>query len=262
MSNIVLFMEPSLFVIVPGFGRPHIEEKIRILQNNIERIKTYPWSKLVIKVCIYDQEAPNYIPSELLNNNSIQWISEKGIVAQYIHRHATPDETNAFDYVMFLLDDIELTESVRFNQMINYGRMFNFDIISPVLSLDSKYQFEYMLTKPNSTVDIMVTSACEAFCYFMPSSSYAKYYTHLEPERNPWMWGMDMGIYKCIGMKTGLMNKMIMIHHYKNECYFMHPDINPCDGYNIVLEKYGVSSEELADQKAVLYYILDSEFLS
>lgn len=254
-------MDPSLFVIVPGFGRPHIEEKIRILQNNIARIKTHTWSKLVIKVCIYDPEAIKYIPSELWNDTFIQWVSEPGIVAQYIHRHANPSETGMFDYVMFLLDDIELTDSVRFDRMINYVNMFGFDIVSPTLSLCSKYQFEYMRTKPDMIFDILVTSACEAFCYFMPSKSFARYYTHIEPERNPWMWGMDMCIYKSIGMKTAILNKMVMIHHYKNECYVMHPDVNPCDGYNVILEKYGVTSTELADQKAVLYYILDSDFL-
>ena len=248
---------PSLFVIVPGFGKPHISEKVRILQENVARIDTFPWSRLVIKVCIYDPEAILHIPTKLRNDERIEWIVQPGIVGQFIHAYASPSQTCGFDFVLIILDDIELQPNFDFQKLIQYHGMFGFDIYSPSLTLDSKYQFNYLLTKPESIAHIFVVCACEAFCYFMPKSSYDRYYQHIEPKINPWLWGMDMCLYRCIGMKAAVINCMNMRHYYKNECYELRPDADPIVGRNHLLQKYDVTMDELVNQKAVLYYIID-----
>lgn len=253
----------SLFVIVPGFGGPHVRHKVEILRSNLAVIEKYPWKTLQVRVCVYDNNAAFDIPSDLRDHPRIHWIFETGIVGQFIHKWASPNEiATHFDYVMILLDDIELSvDNFDFSTIIRWDNMFHLDIYSPSMTPTSKYQFQYMLQKPNQPYHISVTSACEAFCYFMPSASYSKYYQHIDPIRNPWLWGIDMCIHKYLGMRVGLINCMTMHHYYKNECYAQRPDADPTKGYNSVLARFGVTSEELADQKAVMYYIVDAENL-
>lgn len=262
-SNCQIFMSaPSLFVIVPGFGRPHTLEKVRILESNIQYIRKYPWARLHFRICVYDPEAFLYVPSSLREDPSMEWIVRQGIVGEFLHTCAPPSVTSAFDFVLILLDDIELHSNVDFARILRYHNMFGFDIYSPTLTSGSKYQFEYMLSRPESSASLMVVSACEAFCYFMSSASYAKYYEHINPHANPWLWGMDMCLSKCIGLRPCLLNHMMMTHYYKNECYQLRPDQDPVQGYNYVLERYGVTTQELANQLAVRYSIVDHELFT
>lgn len=250
---------PSLFVIIPGFGGPHYKEKVAFLENNLKILRKCAWSRLTIRICVYDPDIFLYVPDCLRSDPSIEWIVEQGIVGQFIHKHAPPQIVETYDYVLIILDDIELEPSVDFERVTKIDKVFHMDVYSPCMTLDSKYQFQYMLHVPHPLCHMKVVSACEAFCYFMPTSSYHKYYMHIDPVNNPWIWGLDMGIHKCLGLRVIILNNMLMKHHYKNECYQMHPDINPCDGYNHVLSKFNVTSTDLADQKAVLYWIFESE---
>ena len=73
------------------------------------------------------------------------------------------------------------------------------------MTLDSKHQFAYTLHDAGIHYPaIKITSALEYFCYFMKPSSYERYYEHLNGERNPWMWGLDMLLYRHVGMKPGV----------------------------------------------------------
>ena len=253
--------QQSLFVIVPGFGAPHTDEKVRILENNLRIIKHVQWTSLKIRVCCYDPSIFSVIPAHLRDHPDIEWIYKKGIVGQFIHSLATPSDVATFEYVMILLDDVELKDSVNFCKMIEYQDRFGFDIISPSMTLNSKYQYNYMLHEPQNMFHIKVTSACEAFCYFMSRVSYEKYYLLIEPNDNPWLWGVDLTLYKYHKMKIGILNKMQMHHHYKNECYAMRTDVLPTDGYNSVLRKYNASAEAFVNMKAVHYFIFDTSGL-
>jgi hypothetical protein len=250
---------PSLYVIVPGFGGPHVPEKVAILRKNVAILRSFPWSELRITVCVYDARAILDIPPSLREDPTLHFIVQPGIVGQFLHAHATPEQTAAYDFVMLLLDDIELQQDVCFETLLRYHATFNMDIYSPSLTHDSCYQFEYMLAKTNVPyVQLCVTPACEAFCYFMPQTSYVRYYTHLEPHHNPWLWGLDMCLWKSLGMRCALLNRMTMKHHYKNECYELRPDADPVQGYEYTMNKYGTTTAELADQPAVLYYVIDT----
>ena len=116
--------------------------------------------------------------------------------------------------------------------MIRFMLGYDIDILSPSMSHDSKYQFQYMLHDKNVTLPfIKLTSALEYFCYFMRPSSYSKYYEHINGDRNPWMWGLDMLLHKHVGVKVGIVNHITMKHWYKNETMFyglmliLHMDI-------------------------------------
>jgi hypothetical protein len=248
----------SLFVIIPGFGQPHIEHKIQILQSNLQIIRSYDWFKLSIHICVYDNTVFQYIPDKLLNDSQITWIYKKGIVGEYLLEYAHPNMIYNYDYLCILFDDIELQSNIQWNDVIRYMSTFHFDILSPSLTLDSKYQFQYMLHKfENKNPTVYVTQACEVFCYFMTVESYSKkYFPHIEIE-NPWMWGVDMMLYHIFAMKIGIINHMTMKHHYKNESY--NPELkNPFDGQKFLFNKHKTSMEELSQLPAILYIIVDN----
>jgi hypothetical protein len=259
-------IQPSLHVFVSGFGSPHLEEKLRILSNNIANIEKYNWSHIHYTICCYDSSDLTTI--EILANintnanpttkTTTMIVRDPLIVAQFLKKYLVPntDSTN-YTYLLCILDDIELNDNIDWEYMIHYIKMFDIDLLSPSMTRCSKYQFQYMLqdsTFPNSAIKI--TSALEYFCYFTTPKSYAKYYEHLNGERNPWMWGLDMLLYKHVGLKLGIVNHMTMKHWYKNENYSIRTDANPCDGYNYVLEKYKETTDGLANQPSLLYIIL------
>lgn len=246
---------PSLHVFISGFGTPHLEEKFRILQKNMSIINKYPWSKVDYTICCYDDTQFEFL--EDFPNVSI--IRDKLIVGQYLQKYLIPyTKSTSYTYLLCILDDIELQDTIDWTNIIDYYKWFHFDILSPAMTQDSKHQFAYMLedTQLLRQPAIKITAALEYFCYFMSPRSYAKYYPHINGNRNPWMWGLDMLLYKQIGLKVGLINHMLMKHWYKNESYLIRPDVNPCDGYNYILEHYNETTDSLANQPSVMYIIL------
>ena len=247
---------PSLFVIIPGFGAPHRDEKFRILRKNIECLhRNSSFSKISIRVCCYDPECASKIDKELWQYPSIEWIFRRGIVGQYIHQYATPKDVEGYDYVMVLLDDVELMEDVDMTKMILYQKQLRLDIITPCMTTNSKYQYQYMLHQPNQPFQLKIVAACEAFCYFMPVDSYVKYHAIIEPEDNPWLWGVDLVLYKYYRFHIAVLNTMRMHHHYKGECYAMRQDKQPTEGYNSVLRKYNANSQDFEHMQAVLFFV-------
>ena len=162
------------------------------------------------------------------------------------------------EYILILLDDVELRETVNFDKMLKYMSDFDFDILSPSLTHNSKYQFNYMLQIPTTDDTLLMTNACELFCYFMKYSSYmSKYFPMIETE-NPWLWGMDMMLYHYFHLKVGIMNSMTMMHHYKNEAYQSDSSLpNPFIGQKHLFTKYNTSMDELSKQKAIRYIIYE-----
>lgn len=246
----------TLYVLISGFGLPHWDHKVEILKNNLEKIHdSKVWKKVQVCICQYSDPTLYQLPKELMDLYSIEIIYEKGIVGEFIHRYASPDCIANYDYILCLLDDIEL-QQINWNPMIHYVKALEFDLLSPALSSDSKYQYTYMLQEPYNLATIKVTACCEYFCIFANTRNFKKYYEHVDPN-NPWMWGLDLILTKHLGLKVGVVNTMVMKHWYKNECYQDRPDISPMIGYDAIVAKFGETKEALAEQKAVLYYVVD-----
>jgi hypothetical protein len=254
--------DPSLFVLVPGFGAPHTEEKHRILRNNIDRLQhSKAFSKIHFRICCYDPSSLSKIDPYLWNHPHVEWIAKKGIVGQYIHQYAKPQDVEEYDYVMIILDDVELMADVDMAKMMWYQKELQLDILSPCMTTTSKYQYKYMLHDPTLFCQVKVVAACEAFCYFMQKSSYLKYYDIIEPADNPWLWGVDLVLHKYHNLHVAIMNHMQMHHHYKGECYGLRRDTLPTEGYNSVLRKYNAQPHEFENMQAVLFFVLDSSGL-
>lgn len=250
-------ISPSLHVFISGFGNPHLEDKYRILKNNMSIINRYSWSRIHYTICCYDDNIETLRDYEGFGNVSI--IRDKLIVGQYIQKYLVPNTPAIdFDYILCMLDDIELQDNIDWASIIHYSNYFDMDIISPSMTVDSKYQFRYMLQDDQLRYPaIKITAALEYFCYFMRPSSYKKYYPHVNGDRNPWMWGLDMLLHKCIGLRIGIINHMTMKHWYKDESYSNRLDVNPCYGYNYVLERYNQTTDTLANQPSVFYTITE-----
>lgn len=244
-------MNPSLFVIIPGFGLPQIELKFDILRNNLKRIKAYPWKQLRIHICIYDDTD---IPYDILKENpEIDISRHPGIVGDFLIQHANPEAIHDFSHILILLDDIALVPNVNFRRMLYLQEFFRLDILSPSLTLDSHSVYQYMLTSDDH-FEFKISPTCEMFCYFMPYESYKKYYPHIDPQ-NPWMWGLDLVLERQIGMKVAIMNVMNMKHFLKSTCYSLHPDKDPVQGMEYVLKKYNETREGLADQPSAHFRV-------
>jgi len=195
--------------------------------------------------------------SSLQEIPNIKIIRDRLIVGQFLQKYLVPGtDATDFTYLLCILDDIELQEDIDWGFMIHYLTMFDIDLLSPSMTQDSKYQFNYMVHNTQYMGPaVSITSALEYFCYFMRPSSYAKYYPHINGEKNPWMWGLDMLLYRHIKLKVCVINHMTMKHWYKNENYQYRLDTNPCDGYNYVMEHYQETTDSLASQPSILYVI-------
>ena len=253
-------MNLNLCVIIPGFGAPHLDEKIKILNNNLEVLSRFPGS-ISVRLCVYDMDPT--LPSrleELLSFYGVafQLFQEPGVVAQFIVRHAHPKslvDSPTPTHVMILLDDVELhsTSWTWANVLYDYENQC-LDIASPTLTDDSKILFPYMQHTVAGLDLIKISSACELFCYFMRTSVYEKYYAQLSME-HPLLWGIDLVLTKHLGFKVALLNYCEMKHYYQQK-QTNESDIEPFLQMAKYLSKFGETQESLSHQPAILSEVL------
>jgi hypothetical protein len=242
----------SLFVIIPGFGSPHIPEKIAILQNNIRILRQSIWNNLAITIYVYDHTVFQLLPENLLNASEITWIYKQGILGEFI-RYANISLIKA-DYIIILLDDVELQDNCNFEIICSYMEEYRYDILSPSLTLNSQIYYQYMLHADNVLYNIKNVSCCELLCYIMTPEAYQKYYNEIDIVNNIWLAGIDLILTRYLKLRIGLLNDMNMKHHYKNnrQEYTQQQNI----GYQSLLNKYQTDTDALAMQKAIISWTI------
>lgn len=247
----------SLFVLIPGFGAPHDNMKLQILQHNIKIItQTYPTAPVDFHICVYDDTT---IPPNFHQNINITIHREPGLPGDFIKKFATPDIVRDYQYILILFDDILLLPGVDMAKIIKTKEYFALDIISPTLSLDSKYIYKYMLTNPEAPFFLRIVPCCELFCCLYDNASYTKYYEHVDPAINPWLWGLDLILHYKLNMRVGLLNKMSMKHFFQSTCYDQHPTRSAFDGYAATMKKYDIDDDKvLIQQPESFYWIMES----
>lgn len=242
----------SLFVLIPGFGEPHWDNKLVILENNLKVITSYKWTNIKVRICQYT--LTKVIPDSLIKKYPfVEVIIKEGIVGHFIKEFADPYNMACWDYIMLLLDDIELLD-IDFDKMLKYQRDFSLDALSPCLSVDSKYTWKYMVTTDDQ-VCIKLANVCELFCMLFTFKAYKDYYIHVDIN-NPWVWGLDLIIKRYIGLNVGLMNKMRMKHWYIKESYNSRKDYDPIEGFQNCIAKYGETYQSITSQTPFTYYII------
>jgi hypothetical protein len=247
----------KLFVLVTGYGRPETSLKEQLLHYNIQRILSHSWTKVDFHLCMYDDTpSPSYITGP--PHFKLHIHRETGIVGDFIRRYMTKERLESYDYVLMMLDDVLLMENINFAKLIEWKREFQLNIISPSLTLDSKHIYKYMLTQPDGTFHFKISPACEYFVYFMDPQTAIQYASQLTDE-NPWIWGVDLILYRHLHLKVAITNHMTIKHYIQGSCHAMHPDRPPTDGYNSLLTKYGEPNDhELTMLPTAFYYIYEA----
>jgi hypothetical protein len=264
----------KLFVLVPGFGHPHVDLKRHILISNLSLLSTFP-GKVDVLVCHYSTDVDLALPPTSYNNHhlGINIIKEPGIVAQFIHRHAEPVAlaSQGYTHVMLLLDDVQLNpRDFSWPTALTYLHDFHLDVLSPSLTHDSKYVFPWMLTHIQDGTHLHIVPCCELFCYLLPMASFARYYAYLDPENNPWNWGLDMMLHKVCDLRVGIANDLTMKHYLVTQNHGTASSSptsasasassthNPFDQVVTYLKKYGQTRELLSHQPTWFYKITRS----
>lgn len=261
----------SLIVIIPGFGEPHLDQKIEILHQNIRILSNHPWKSLSIHVFVYT-------PNESLETTTAQLLTQlpsnvyfhkgprfdHGIVGEFIKLTKDVIAFENTSHVLILLDDVELKEPWNWKRLLFYQSFFDIDILSPTLTLDSAYVFPYMLHEivPEKNNSILkFTSACELFCMLMRKDAFEKYRAAIDTDVNPWLWGLDLVLFKYLKFKVALANAFTMKHYFQNknaDSYDINPKKrNPFHDMRVFLKRFDETQESLANQPAVLFRVFE-----
>ncbi|NDB85092.1 MAG: hypothetical protein EB127_20680, partial [Alphaproteobacteria bacterium] len=200
-------------LVIPGFGSPKVDLKKMILKKNIEQINTTFTGCIDIKVFNYDET-----PCGIDCNETFV----KGYPGQFLYRYITPSLVSKYDYVIILLDDIELQSNFNLDRILYNYRYYGCELMSPALTSNSEYSHRWMLQEINNADKIRQVTAIELFCYIMSSSAYEKYYTLLN-EQSAWLWGIDYHVNNMLSCY--IINCVTMHHHIKGASY--SPD-KPC----------------------------------
>jgi hypothetical protein len=200
----------KLLVTIPGIGNKHFEEKKTFLKSNIGIIKdTF--------IGDVDFLLFNYSDNDFSDFENIKIVKEGGIIGQYIFKYLNPDDINRYDYIILMLDDILLSDNFNIDYLIKLYKESNLNIISPSLTKDSKFSYEFMIENYEYKDSLRIVNFCEYFFYLMDFKSYEKYYK-LFDDKTYWLWGIDLCLYKQ-GFKMGIFNDFKIKHFYLSESY-------------------------------------------
>jgi hypothetical protein len=198
----------KILLIIPGIGNPNFELKEKILYNNIKILEDTTDKKIDIKVFNYSN---NVFSSDL------EIIKEPNIIGQYLYNDLPPSVIDPYEYVVILLDDIEIVKGFNLDNIIHILKELSLDIISPSLTFNSEYSWGFMLERNEYKDKLRIVNFCECFCYIMTKDAYNKYYNILDNETY-WLWGIDMILYN-LGFKLGIYNEYKIHHHFKSASY-------------------------------------------
>lgn len=245
-----------MLVVVPGFGEPNLAHKCEILRRNLVNIAGTGAAGLDagvrFLVCCYAPEGRAVVPSDLLQDPRITWVFERGIIGQFIVRHAHPSTLAEGEDVLIILDDVELAGPVHWDTLRALKDAAGANIVSPTLTFRKMSHWAFMMHEPEHLGRLQ--NVCELFCYFMDYDSYKRYFEYVDAD-NPWMWGTDFLLNHRIGLKALMLNTWHMHHHYWRTTDSNDPAHNPRTDCERYLQKYGTNWDELRSLRIVDRYI-------
>jgi hypothetical protein len=193
----------NILVILPGFGEPHLELKVKILEKNIETLAKSLGDSTVhmrILVFLYTIEKFNYLSDRFRTSPiPVTFLPRRGIVGEFIHKHIDAKLVNPFDYVFFILDDIELNPSLNIKDIVKQYINNRSDILSFPLTEDSPTPHEFMRVKHEyilAGTPVVRVNFMEFFCYFMNVTTLMKF-KRLFSDTTYWLWGLDLALHPC-----------------------------------------------------------------
>lgn len=202
----------KLLVVIPGFGPPHQDTKQWILQQNLQRIRSTYSGSITVKMFNYGKTPYNLQMPDI----TIQEHMEPGYIGQFLYKYVTPAIVNEYNHVIVLLDDIELTDTVDIQRILQNVDCHSLDVISPSLTKDSPSAHPSMVESA-STATIRRVYFIEFFCYIMTPTAYSKWYSLLN-QQSVWMWGVDLAMHPH-GITMGILDTVTMKHHFHQSSY-------------------------------------------
>ncbi len=228
-----LHTNKNILIIIPGFGEPFFDLKVKILEKNIEILSKYTHNNTLthirILIFLYSREKFNYITNYLKNSPiHVTIIPKQGIIGEFIHKHIDNKLVSPFEYILFILDDIELNVNFDLGEIIKIYTSFNIDILGFPLTHDSPTPHEFMKVKNEyikENTHLLRVNFIEFFCYFMNISNFLKY-KKIFTDFTYWLWGLDL-ILHPIGFKIYRLEHLPIRHYLKNTNYNRNlPDPN------------------------------------
>lgn len=223
-------MTTTLNVVIPAIGEPHFDEKLVLLRENLRAltrrcgdggdaaaavvvsIHCFLYTTSVTALQRLGAVLTDVVPPERLVLHM-----EPGYLGSFIYRYIQPAAMRRFDYIMFMLDDIELPANFDIAEWIACYARYGLDVLSPSVAAGSPSQ-DIMKKPANVNVDAFEmrdVDFCEFFCYLMTPAAYATYHTLLD-ENTRTLWGVDL-LMHARGLRMGLHNNVEMVHRYTRQ---------------------------------------------
>lgn len=225
-----LEIQKNILVIIPGFGEPNLESKMKILERNIEILTKSLCKTIQIRILIflYSIDKFNYL-SSYFNKSSIPItiIAKKGIIGEFIYKYVDSKLIAPFNYLLFLLDDVEIHPYFNMKNVIKIYTRNEIDILGFPLTLESPTTHSFMYVKEDynrQNMPLLKVNFIELFCYFMCTKVFHRY-KKLFNELTYWLWGIDLILYPS-GFKLYRLENLPIKHYFCKTKYKNLPDAN------------------------------------
>jgi hypothetical protein len=215
----------KLLVIIPGLGNPHFDTKIQILLNNITTLRK-SHIHISLYIFLYSEEHLKELQEKLQNIQiDINIICKPGVIGQFIYNDISNTLVKNYDYILFILDDIELDKRYNINDCINLYKTYNMDILSFPLTSGSNTAHDFMLQKQDFKNNILEVNFIEFFSYFMNPETFYRYKKFFNKD-TCWLWGIDYTLYKY-NFRLFRIEYLPIKHYFRNSGYSANlPDPN------------------------------------
>ena len=195
-----------------GIGEPNLDKKQSILSNNLKTISHELNQKIDLFICDYSCKFElDPALDEYVENCYI--FHKKGILAQLWLQNYNNYKLIDYDFVMLMIDDIDITQ-LSIKRLMENKAKYDVQIISPMVKDATQ---SYMFTKPSDDAIFAYTNKIECYCYLFKPIDFFKYLSLHEMD-NPYLWGVDC-LYNYFNISTGLDYTNTVHHCIKGRCY-------------------------------------------
>lgn len=210
----------KLLLLIPGYGRPHTDEKSRILQHNLETLQLQSQThdfEFRVWLFVYDD---TIIPDEMVRRYNMSIHYEPGVLGKFMKLHVTPDNLRkqGFTHVIATLDDVEWRDV----DVVSLKRIYDhhqLDIAQPAVTTDTEHNWPSVHYRASTLDELGGTAigrlldSMEWLLYFMDTDRYATWWELLDVE-NPWCYQIDFVLYAEKKMRLGLIDTQQIKHYF------------------------------------------------
>jgi hypothetical protein len=213
----------NILIVIPGFGEPYLDLKVSILEKNISTLakSLSPSIGIRILVFLYTTEKFNYLTNHFKKSPvPVTFLPKKGIVGEFIYKYIDTKLITPFDYLFFILDDIELHTNTNIKEMIKVYTNHHVDILGFPVTTESPTPHDFMRFREEyvkENIKLLKVNFMEFFSYFMNITTFFKYKKFFT-EHTYWLWGIDMVLHPC-GFNLMRLEHLPVRHYLKNTTY-------------------------------------------